>query len=288
MFQQSFPALYSQAQLAFDFTPRPDADVSRRVIDFLRSEPSPDDVAREAVLQFLAPFDARASVISAVEHDATLRVIGTFGVPERAVQPGYCSVWDDFPSAAAVRLRRPVVATCADQCALEFPAVRQIGLPDFSVVAIPLMTSASTVGAMSVYFVSEGSTVQAAEHTIQAIADVYVLYLASVSINRPHACAQDVAHCCESTAFAITSHTVRTVTKRDLTSRQYEVLALLSEEMTYDQIASRIGYSHSTVREELMQIYRMLGVHSRREAVREAIQRGILSVDENVPAGMNE
>ena len=164
--------------------------------------------------------------------------------------------------------------------------VRQLGLPDLSVAAIPLMTSASTVGAMSVYFVSEGSTVQAAAHTMQAIADVYVLYLASTSIERPHTPAHDVAHCCESTALAITSHMVRPVTKRDLTKRQYEVLALLSEEMTYDQIASRIGYSHSTVREELMQIYRLLGVHSRREAVREAIQRGILSADANAPAEM--
>lgn len=271
----------SSTQLELDLTPRPDADISKRVIDFLRSEPSADDVARELVLQFLAPFDARASVISIVKPDATLRVIGTFGVPDCAVHPGFCSVWDDFPSAAAVRLRRPVVATCAEQCAAAFPDVRQRGLPDYSVAALPLLTSITTVGAISVYFASEGPTVEAATQTVQAIADVYVLFLASTFHAMVEGQPHETGACCPPEANIEQTPILRTISRNDLTQRQLSVLALLSEDLTYDQIAVRIGYSHSTVREELMHVYRMLGVRSRRDAVREAAKRGILEVNED-------
>lgn len=271
----------SPIQLKLDFTLGPDADISTRLIDFLRSEPSPADVARELVLQFLAPFDARAAIISLIETDATLRIVGAFGVSECTVQPGYCSVWDDFPSAAAVRRREPVLGLSAEQCAHQFPVLRELGLPDFAAVAVPLLTSLSTVGAMSVYFGTEGPPVLAASQTLQAIADVYVLFLAS----RPTAhSATDMCVAADGrppTSRIEASRAATPVAKRDLTRRQHAVLRLLSEELTYDQIAGRIGYSHSTVREELMHVYRLLGVNSRRDAVREAIRRGILpSVEE--------
>lgn len=270
------PTPVSSTQLALDLTPQPDAEISRRVIDFLRSEPSAHDVAREIVLQFLAPFGARASVISVVEPDATLRIVGIFGVPENAAQPGYCSIWDEYPSASAVRLREPVVTVSAEHCAQQFPGVRERGLPDYSVVAVPLLTSVSTVGAVSAYFSSQGSTLATASHAMQAIADVYVLFLASRCIDRPSTKASESVAQGDVSAHNSRPPSAGSISKADLTERQLMVLRLMSEGLTYDQIATRIGYSHSTVREELMHVYRLLGVHSRRQAAIEAIRRGIL------------
>lgn len=54
----------------------------------------------------------------------------------------------------------------------------------------------------------------------------------------------------------------------DFSQRQREIIELISRNMTYQQIANRVGYSESTVKQEAMKIFRKLGVHNRNEAVR--------------------
>jgi DNA-binding CsgD family transcriptional regulator len=53
----------------------------------------------------------------------------------------------------------------------------------------------------------------------------------------------------------------------ELSSRQKLILEGMEQHLTNRQIATRIGYSESTVRMESMAIYRHFGVHSRSEAV---------------------
>jgi len=71
---------------------------------------------------------------------------------------------------------------------------------------------------------------------------------------------------------------------RSLTARQAEVLRWMSEGMTNREIAARICFSESTVRLESMAIYRVLGVHSRGDAVAVARQSGLFS-EPLVPLG---
>ena len=61
-----------------------------------------------------------------------------------------------------------------------------------------------------------------------------------------------------------------------LSMRQAAILRHLAEDLTMRQIASRIGYSESTVRMESLAIYRALGVHDRRDAVNLAITVGLI------------
>ena len=63
---------------------------------------------------------------------------------------------------------------------------------------------------------------------------------------------------------------------RSLTPRQSEVLDRLAEGMTTEQIAGALGVSRETVRNHVRAILRILGVHSRLEAVVEARRRGWL------------
>jgi len=52
-----------------------------------------------------------------------------------------------------------------------------------------------------------------------------------------------------------------------LTSREFEVLALLGEGMQAKAIALRLGLSETTVRNHIHSILRKLGCHSQLEAV---------------------
>ena len=61
-----------------------------------------------------------------------------------------------------------------------------------------------------------------------------------------------------------------------LTKRQNEVLELLGEGASTDQIAATLHLSTETVRNYVRQVLRALGVHSRLEAVALAHQEGLL------------
>ena len=62
-----------------------------------------------------------------------------------------------------------------------------------------------------------------------------------------------------------------------VTPRQAEILALLAEHMVPKEVASELDLSRYTVKSHLERVCRNLGVHSYKEAVREAKRRGIIS-----------
>jgi two-component system, NarL family, response regulator LiaR len=70
--------------------------------------------------------------------------------------------------------------------------------------------------------------------------------------------------------------------RSDLTSREWEVLDLLCQEMTTDDIADTLVVSVETVRSHVKSVLRKLGVRSRREAVEAAsrLRSGTLDDDE--------
>lgn len=61
-----------------------------------------------------------------------------------------------------------------------------------------------------------------------------------------------------------------------LSGRQLEILRLLAEGLEANDIAERLGISVITVRNHLQSCNRKLGVHSKTQAVSEAIRRGIV------------
>lgn len=263
-------------QVREDATPRPPADMNVRFIDYLRSEPSPAEVAQELVLGHLAKWRARVSTISVVEPDATLRLAGGFGLDKPSlILLGDCSLWDANPHARSIRERRALTWTHRDEILELSPGVRSTPSKSYAIVAVPLMTSASMVGSICVYFDAEGANLESTRQVLQVIADVYVLYLlTNVTGGGARPTARRESDSAESGAG--TSERIVDLSPDEFTERQRAILQFLGCGMTYDQIASRIGYSHSTVRMELMHIYRAFGVSSRREAIVEAKRSGLV------------
>jgi DNA-binding CsgD family transcriptional regulator len=68
-----------------------------------------------------------------------------------------------------------------------------------------------------------------------------------------------------------------TLVPHQLTARQLTVLRYLCQGYTNRQTAQRMGFSESTVRQETMAIYAYLGVRGRAEAVRAALDSGVVT-----------
>ncbi len=64
-----------------------------------------------------------------------------------------------------------------------------------------------------------------------------------------------------------------------LSEREREVLGFIVKDFTYAEIAELTGISQHTVSTHIRKIYRKLSVHSRGEAVYEALQLGIVDKD---------
>jgi DNA-binding NarL/FixJ family response regulator len=65
-----------------------------------------------------------------------------------------------------------------------------------------------------------------------------------------------------------------------LSEREHEVLSLIVKGFSYAEIAGLLGVSGHTVTTHVRSIYRKLEVHSRGEAVYEALQLGLVKLDE--------
>lgn len=66
--------------------------------------------------------------------------------------------------------------------------------------------------------------------------------------------------------------------KSFLTTREHEVLEMISKGYRYNEIASSLGISANTIRAHIRNIYRKMAVKSRSEAVFEASKMGIISL----------
>jgi len=93
--------------------------------------------------------------------------------------------------------------------------------------------------------------------------------------------AQNVAHFSMSQQSGCANETAHKpiILGATMSYRQKEILSFLALDLTYHQISKRMGFSESTIKQEAMKIFRILGVANRVEAVRgintrvDAIQR---------------
>jgi len=73
--------------------------------------------------------------------------------------------------------------------------------------------------------------------------------------------------------------TVTEPVKDKITAREKEVLRLFSRGLSYQETADVLGITINTVREYTKAIYRKLSVHSRNEAIFEALQNGWIDMN---------
>lgn len=80
----------------------------------------------------------------------------------------------------------------------------------------------------------------------------------------------------DNTAPSASTETVSNPDKTGLTEREVEVLRLIAKGYNSNEISGLLSVTYYTVTSHVRNIYRKLAVHSRSEAVFEAVQRGLV------------
>ena len=246
------------------------------LVRYLADRPTLDAVAQYLVLEAFRTHEPRGALVSVFGSDGIVSAAGSFGLTHdvlRAVRR--LSLWDHSPSVDAIREGEPVVLNSRDEMRRQYPWLEGHETLLVPTLAWPLNLGSQRLGSLQINF-AESFDLDAVSTVLSDIAPILGLY---VSLRAARLVADSRSE--ESKHSHTREHKP---VEQELTTRQLRILHLLAEGMTNPQIAARIGFSDSTVRQETMAIYRFLGAEGRRDAVQIASLRGLLNEDNRVSA----
>lgn len=252
-----------------------------RLLSYLTTRPELDEICRHLVFTWPGADPIQQAAIGHLANDGSITFSGHFGYSDEVTRAyGVINVWDSLPSSLAIREQRIVVCSSASEIAERFPHIA-LAIPELAhVMAVPLISNLTPVG---VFIVSGNHPLNGRE---QGEARMLELALA-LSLSLAGGWASSVPNRSDLQSPKTQSLTASRGSSRhdlvpdQLTERQSAVLLLLAEGLANRQIAFRVGFSESTIRQETMAIYAYLGVHTRADARKAAHLLGAAEAPKN-------
>ena len=226
----------------------------------VQDNPDPYQLTSHIALETLAILDCRSVAIGAIHREGFLDLIGTYGLGQETTEPFVrMPLWTQNPMTDAARTGQFVYTKTVEELNTRYPVMADIKeRPTEITVAAPIKYRNSTIGSIAFGVMIEPPAGYDTHPFTDAVLALSALYLRNfnerkVENGRNHA---DAA--------------------KTLTSRQKQIIKLFIEDLTTDQMADRLRYSPSTIKQDIIKIYDIFGVSSRMEVVKLAEQAGII------------
>ena len=216
-------------------------------------------------------------MISVAGDEGALDAVGTFGLTvDELGEIRHLAIEDHMPITDALRTGEPIVLVTSEQVREAYPWMASAWTGPAPMAAWPLSLPDEDVGALLLGF-TDPPNEKALRADVAGVAAVLALYLGHLLTAVPTGDASATAGTASGERFVPETPTAADVAALPvaLSPRQARILTLLAEGLTQSEISESIGFSESTVRHECMRIYRLLGVGSRREAIRAAHLHGL-------------
>lgn len=234
------------------------------LLDLLGRQPAPDAVVEAVVTGAIDRFGVHAAILVVVEGDR-MRLVGSHGYsPAELAGFDVIPVAADLPVCQAVREGETVVTSSAVAVA-EYEALaqeperwarmraeRSLG----AVVAVPVSAGGLPVGAYGFTCDTDRAWSARDLQLLEAVASAVALWLAHPG-------------------SGLTAATDPTPHSAILTQRQCTILQLVSDGRTTEAIGAALGYSASTVKQDIQRAMRALGAPTREAAVARARELGL-------------
>lgn len=227
------------------------------------NRPDRASFASSLVLQVLRTFEARAAAVGVLDREGFLDMRTMYGFAPGTLRDGPRYRLDgDFPLTDAVR-RGTVIEGQLEQLEERYSALAPLELPGAHMISLPLLFRGATIGGMAI--LSDIAPDHGSTNVFwRAVAD-----LVSATISSE-----------EATAAGSRDRPRRSA---PLSARQREILGHMQQGRTNGQIARAMNFGTSTIGHDIMRIFDVLGVESRRQAVTEAERAGLLAPREDEP-----
>ena len=227
----------------------------RRFIEWLRFHPTPDEIARALVTDYLVDISVSSMRFGRINSDDSAIVLGQYGYAD-------AEQW------------RNLIVPGPEWRAWDLPAIhimtgknKSRWAPD-SKLCVVILRDRGVIQGTAVFEFSREILDQQKESVIEVISDFCVpiaLYLSF--LNRGLLGSQVLSGTFSETSDAGTTQ---------LTMRQVLILRGMVEGKTNHELALELGFSVSTIRHETMRIYQALSVSDRKEAAKKAVMLSII------------
>ena len=231
------------------------ADLAKTVLD----DPNPDQFLSHITNKTLASLDARGAILGVIEREGFLDLQGTYGYEMSMVEP-YMRIplWTPMPITDAARSGEISIFTSPQEMIKAYPHLSEFGGAELGVtVSAPIKYRNAVIGAIGFTSLQAPQKDFMNSETTQGVLALCGLYIRNLMANR-------------ATTTKDYSAGVKT-----LSPRQKQIINLFKDDLTTDQMAERLKYSSSTIKQDIIKIYSVFGVNSRSAVVELAKKAGL-------------
>lgn len=216
-----------------------------------------DTFCRSMALNVLQDFGVIATYVARLDSDNRISMIGSFGYSQQRVEnTGRPSIWENMSITETIRTGKVMVYETWDEYIAKYPDKGHLASPGQAFVCLPLKYHGARAGGFGITFAEplEGAGLDPRIWDVFTSAgEVFLSKSWSVELARNPVPVSDYG---EDAEFALGS----------LSDREQKVLGLIARSYTNQRIARELKFSESTIKQDTIRIFKILGVKSREEA----------------------
>ena len=229
---------------------------------WLSSHPDANEIARHLVEVCFAEYEPISSRISKINNDGSLTFIGEFGHVEELLGKTY-------PAQEWHKWREEKVKTGLDLDSGNWNEERKL------VVSV-LVDNSNVHGFVVVDFAQSVDDPAMCLAKMKSLSYPLSIYLAGEGLIGTRSRDWHGASPFPSNAGRVPNADEAEQFRKQLTDRQIDVLKSVAQGKTNNEIAKNLGYSVSTIRHDVMHLFRVLRISARNEAGPRAAELGII------------
>ena len=253
--------LSSQSQL-FD-----ELDVTLRMLKALAEAEDADEFCRALALDVLLEYGVVATYVARLDSDGHISMIGSYGYSQQRVEnTGRPSIWENMSITETIRTGKVMVYETWDEYVERYPDKAHMASPGKAFVCLPLRVKGARAGGLGISFAEPIAGVGINPRlweVFSAAGDVFLTKGWAAELARRPVPTIDFG---EDDKFAAAT----------LSDREQVVLGQIALGKTNQQIARDLAYSESTIKQDTIRIFKVLGVKTRKDAVLAAKTLGII------------
>ena len=231
------------------------SDLAKTVLE----DPNPDQFLSHIVNKTLASLDARGAILGIIEREGFLDLQGTYGYEKNMVEP-YMRIplWTPMPITDAARSGETSVFKSPQEMIKVYPHLGGFSESELGVtVSAPIKYRNAVIGAIGFTSLKAPRDGFEKSETTEGVLALCGLYIRNLLANRT------------------TTTKDYSAGMKTLSPRQKQIINLFKEDLTTDQMAERLKYSSSTIKQDIIKIYSVFGVNSRSAVVELAKKAGL-------------
>lgn len=231
------------------------SDLTKTVLE----DPKPDQFLAHVTNVTLAELDARSAILGVIEREGFLELKGTYGYAKNMVEPSMrIPLWTSMPITDAARTGEVSIFHNPKEIFSQYSHLASFSDVNAGVtVSAPIKYRNTVLGAIGFTSLKAPQIGFATSDSTQGILSLCGLYIRNLLASKPE------------------GYKGSSASKKSLTPRQKQIVNLFKQDLTTDQMADRLKFSSSTIKQDIIKIYSIFGVNSRSAVVELAEKAGL-------------